>query len=249
MEKFSCEPFGVVTLVRRKGAKNLTIRIKADELMVSADLYMSREDIVKFIRLNRDTILEKQQEEKASRKLITENFKIENRYFSICVKKDARMTKDLLSLHNSSKDLPYKFTIRCREDIDFDNSDTQKRLAKTVNDAICMAAEKPLTYRTLLLSGRLNKKIRFINIKIENSRWGSCTCNRDINLSAYLILLPQHIIDFVITHELCHLDVMNHGPRFHTLLNKYTGGKEAELKKELDEYSTNFLNYTTEADV
>lgn len=57
-------------------------------------------------------------------------------------------------------------------------------------------------------------------IKIQRSRWGSCSSKRNINLNAYLIRLPPECIDLVITHELCHLFELNHGAKFYRLLER-----------------------------
>ncbi len=49
--------------------------------------------------------------------------------------------------------------------------------------------------------------------------------------------MPEHLCDYIIYHELAHLTEMNHGERFHTLLNQYLEGREATLSKELQRYS------------
>jgi predicted metal-dependent hydrolase len=51
-------------------------------------------------------------------------------------------------------------------------------------------------------------------------RWGSCNKNGLIHLNPELIAAPKSCIDYVIHHELCHLKVYNHSPRFYNLLSK-----------------------------
>ena len=46
------------------------------------------------------------------------------------------------------------------------------------------------------------------------------------------------LIDYILIHELCHTLHRNHGPAFHALLDRMTGGKHRLLQKELRDYST-----------
>ena len=52
-------------------------------------------------------------------------------------------------------------------------------------------------------------------------QWGSCTPGGSVNLNPALIRAPRHCIDYVLTHELCHLKEHNHSKRFYALLRKY----------------------------
>jgi len=72
-----------------------------------------------------------------------------------------------------------------------------------------------------------------LKIRKSKTRWGSCSSKRTINLSFYLILLPQHLIEYVLLHELCHTVEMNHSPAFWALLDRCTGGQSKKLKREL----------------
>jgi len=62
--------------------------------------------------------------------------------------------------------------------------------------------------------------INNIRIKNNQSNWGSCSSNRNINLSSRLLFAPQKVFDYVIIHELAHLKEMNHSPRFWNIVAK-----------------------------
>jgi predicted metal-dependent hydrolase len=54
------------------------------------------------------------------------------------------------------------------------------------------------------------------------TRWASCTpATRTIRLSQRLKELPEWVQDYVLVHELAHLLVPGHGPRFWALVERY----------------------------
>lgn len=58
------------------------------------------------------------------------------------------------------------------------------------------------------------ERIENIRLKNNQSNWGSCSHNRNLNFSTRLLFAPSDVIDYVVVHELAHLKEMNHSPRF-----------------------------------
>ena len=50
-------------------------------------------------------------------------------------------------------------------------------------------------------------------------RWGSCNSNGTILINTELVKAPVHCIDYVITHEMCHLRFPHHDKDFYSLLS------------------------------
>lgn len=69
--------------------------------------------------------------------------------------------------------------------------------------------------------GRLKwQSIRYVTN--QNKRFGSCTPSRGtIRLSDRLATMPAFVRDYVIVHEIAHLEQANHGPHFWALVNQY----------------------------
>jgi predicted metal-dependent hydrolase len=63
----------------------------------------------------------------------------------------------------------------------------------------------------------------------QNSRWGSCTPgDGNIRISHRIQGMPQYVIDAVLLHELIHLLVADHSPKFYSYLDKFTDYKLAK---------------------
>lgn len=61
-----------------------------------------------------------------------------------------------------------------------------------------------------------------ITVKTQKRLWGSCNHQgKSINLNWTLIMAPLAVIDYVIVHELCHLEVPNHSQRFWRKVAKF----------------------------
>lgn len=70
-------------------------------------------------------------------------------------------------------------------------------------------------------SGKLKwQSIRYVTN--QNKRFGSCTPSKGtIRVSHRLAAMPDWVLEYVVIHELAHLEEANHGPRFWKLVNRY----------------------------
>jgi hypothetical protein len=73
-------------------------------------------------------------------------------------------------------------------------------------------------------------------IKNLKSKWGSCSSAQNINLSLLLVLLPSHLIDYIILHELAHTRHMNHSKAYWDYLDTLTEGKAKKYDREMKNY-------------
>ena len=55
-----------------------------------------------------------------------------------------------------------------------------------------------------------------VAVRDQRSRWGSCSARGAIMLNWRLLQMPPSVADYVILHELVHLDHPNHSRRFWT---------------------------------
>ncbi|HEX9812849.1 MAG TPA: SprT family zinc-dependent metalloprotease [Burkholderiales bacterium] len=80
------------------------------------------------------------------------------------------------------------------------------------------------------LSRELGLRYREAHIRLQRTRWGSCSGRKSISLNAKLLLLPPALVRSVLIHELCHLAEMNHSARFWSLVKRHDPDFRAHRK-------------------
>jgi predicted metal-dependent hydrolase len=68
-----------------------------------------------------------------------------------------------------------------------------------------------------------------LTIRGQRTRWASCSSNGAMSFNWRLLLAPEPILDYVVDHEVAHLEVLDHSPRFWRLLaSRCPGYREQE---------------------
>ena len=57
-----------------------------------------------------------------------------------------------------------------------------------------------------------------LSIRSQKTRWASCSRSGAMSFNWRLLLAPEPVLDYVVWHEVCHLEVMDHSPRFWKLV-------------------------------
>jgi predicted metal-dependent hydrolase len=63
-----------------------------------------------------------------------------------------------------------------------------------------------------------------LTIRDQQTRWGSCSSRGGMSFCWRLLLAPEAVLDYVVWHEACHLAVMDHSPRFWSLVGHHLPG-------------------------
>jgi predicted metal-dependent hydrolase len=118
-----------------------------------------------------------------------------------------------------------------------DRSCTVDRPSRVITYSSPLALKRTITalLRTELLerihgqctSGRLPWKR--ISVRMQKTRWASCSSRGTLSFNLVLSALPPHLRDYIVAHELTHLQELNHSPRYWDLLDsRYPGARSAD---------------------
>lgn len=75
-------------------------------------------------------------------------------------------------------------------------------------------AARVITQRVQLYARRLGRFPNAVLIRGQRTRWGSCSARGDLRFNWRVIMAPMSVLDYVVAHELCHLEHLHHGPQF-----------------------------------
>jgi predicted metal-dependent hydrolase len=77
------------------------------------------------------------------------------------------------------------------------------------------------------IGGRLDRATALVgtpysglSIRAQRSRWASCSARGRMSFNWRLLMAPESVLDYVVWHEVCHLEVLDHSPRFWALVER-----------------------------
>jgi hypothetical protein len=88
-------------------------------------------------------------------------------------------------------------------------------------------AARELPARSRALAAREQVAVSCVTVRDQRSRWGSCSPGGRISLNWRLVQMPPEVADYVILHELMHVQVPNHSRRFWALVLRACPGAHA----------------------
>ena len=86
---------------------------------------------------------------------------------------------------------------------------TEQEIARLREQTRCLVTQRVRHYAPLV-----GVTYNQITIRMQHTRWGSCSSKGNLNFNGLLALVPPEILDYVVVHELCHRKELNHSERF-----------------------------------
>ncbi len=225
---------GNIEFVSSERAKHIRVRILHSGLKVTLPHHSSQYDALAFIDSIRRKIINKQKRlEKGLEKnsiIIDENSQLKTLTFTVQANSSER--KNIyFALKNDVLKIEFPHGTDCKV------VQVQQHFWNGITYFLRKEAKRILPQRAELLAAKHGFDYEIVKIQSSKTRWGSCSRGGNINLSLYLMLLPIHLIDYVILHELCHTKEMNHGVNFWRWMDRVTENKSKELRAQLKKYN------------
>ncbi|MCT4588250.1 MAG: M48 family metallopeptidase [Carboxylicivirga sp.] len=233
--KVDIPDLGPVLIRMSAKARRISIRLKPfNGTSLIIPLGADVNEGIRFLHEKKDWIkqnLKKLEEKESKLTVFDERTHFKTRSFALEIKKH-QQSNVRLQLKNGLLQVFYP------HNVPVESSEVQEHIRFGIEEALRLEAKRFLPGRLAWLAQK--HQIRYQNVTIKNlkSRWGSCSATNNINLNLHLMRLPDHLIDYVLLHELCHVFEKNHGPHFWARLDIMCNGKAKELDKAMNDYQT-----------
>jgi hypothetical protein len=225
------EQVGSVSFTINERSRRIRLSVKSDgEIVVSMPPTALYRDAIRFVESKTEWLIKQQTKIQAGLTLFAPESCFKTRFHQLAITK-------------GNTDRVYNrvgngvIQIFIPEKVNHEQPKVQEFIKKTLIDVMRWEAKIYLPKRLKELADKHGFKYQDVSIKNTKTRWGSCSFTNNINLNLHLMRVPEHLIDYVLLHELAHTVVKNHGEKFWLFLeNCYPNARKAD--KEMNNFRT-----------
>lgn len=233
-KEIEVEGIGKVTLSRSERAKYISIKMRPEQIILVVPKRCALQNALRFLEEKKSWIeATREKIEKRAPQNLPTRFDENTRYQTLTFVAQIKRFEGQ-NFHATLKD--GTLTILCPQNAEIGAENVQQLIRKAIERAMMSEAKRVLPARLKLIAEKCGMKYNECRIRSTRTIWGSCTQRSHISLNMFLMRLPQHLVDYVLIHEICHTVELNHSERFWALVNSFTGNKAKELRSELRSY-------------
>ena len=225
------EQVGSVSFTINGRSRRIRLSLKSDgEIVVSMPSSVLYQDAIRFVESKTEWIIKQQSKIRAGLTLFAPESCFKTKFHKLAITK-GNTDKVYNRVGNGI------IQIFIPERVNHEQPKIQDFIKNTLIDVMRWEAKVYLPKRLKELADQHGFKYENVSIKNASTRWGSCSSANNINLNLHLMRVPEHLIDYVLLHELAHTVVKNHGDKFWLLLEQcYPNARKAD--KEMNNYRT-----------
>jgi hypothetical protein len=225
------EGLGEVSFVKRKNSSRITVKIEPyQKIKVSIPYFISYKMAKSYLLQNLHEIQNKKRSVNNKIELFHENTPYKTKWHNLDF-----IQKDIVEpYYHINEETLY---INYPKGTSLQSPAMQELIREAVTETLRKEAKLYLPYRLKELASRYGLRYNKVFIKNIKTQWGSCSYKNNINLNLHIMRLPNHLIDYILIHELCHTVHKNHSDAFWNMLSTIMSGDVKKLQKELRDYS------------
>jgi predicted metal-dependent hydrolase len=96
----------------------------------------------------------------------------------------------------------------------FQGPNSQTPVARSFELWLRRQARQSISEHLKIITARLGSRPSRIYIMNQRTKWGNCSSRRNLSFNWRLILAPDYVLQYLVTHEAVHLAVPDHSAKF-----------------------------------
>ncbi len=220
-----------VRLTVRRATNRISARWSSGKLHIIAPAHASKAEIINFVNTHAATILARRP---GLRYSIGQVITLEG--VTVTIGRQALSPRKIFMQGDR-----YAPKILVGTDIDPDSDEATAMISRLMCHMARTVAPDILIPTARAVSDRLGVAPREWTISHGHHTLGKCNSRGVISLSELLVFLPAELKEYIICHELAHLSHFDHSPAFHQTCDRYLGGRERQLIRQLKTYNWQIL--------
>lgn len=218
-----------LSIVRRRRQKTIRMRIKGNEIVVSAPFHCSDDMILDFVKRNQPWIEKNVSRQIGKKEALKEELQKNARAIFMdgqwvpLIYSGANSGNSDISFHYQGAMLGWFANKESPFYVDF------PLIKKAANTWLKSRAKIVLVEKLEATGSRLGFTWNKVYVRSQKTKWGTCSSRKNISLNWRLIKTPDWVQEYLLIHELCHTQHLNHGKNYWNLVDfHFPRRKEAE---------------------
>ncbi|MCC6350875.1 MAG: DUF45 domain-containing protein [Candidatus Eisenbacteria bacterium] len=195
-------------LVRSKAARKLRVRVGPNGVEVVQPSRRNGEEVAEFLSTNRDWILD--QLERAER-LRGARRPAQRRVGEILFRGEPTRVRVEMTPSRSAGNI---VRLVDSEIVVSRGPRSRTPVARSLECWLRREARRAIERHLVAVMGRLGQRRRRVYVMGQRTKWGNCSALRNLSFNWRLILAPDYVLRYLVTHEAVHLAVPDHSAKF-----------------------------------
>lgn len=192
----------------------MKLTVKADgSVFVEAPKALSEEEICKLIEDKKSWIVSK----------VNQRVSSGNLYNSLPTAQGERLSylgRECILKYQKTEKKNTSVSVKNGQLIVSHHTDNEKELIQVIENWYREKTREEVDFWIKCYQPHFHVKPNRVVIKEQKRRWGSCSSKNNLNFNWRLSMMPTWVISYIVLHELCHFEQMNHSPEFWAAVEK-----------------------------